>query len=40
MPDAATLRGVQVEFMDAACDDLWPGQRRVTDDSNDLGKNA
>ncbi|MFG3532371.1 hypothetical protein ACGF8B_37430 [Streptomyces sp. NPDC047917] len=37
--DAATLRGVQAEFMDAAYDDLWPGRQRVTV-SSDLGRNA
>ncbi|GAA1321335.1 hypothetical protein GCM10009647_054290 [Streptomyces sanglieri] len=37
--DAATLRGVQVEFMDAAYDDLWPGRQLVTA-SSDLGRNA
>ncbi|MEL5957878.1 hypothetical protein AADR41_24480 [Streptomyces sp. CLV115] len=37
--DAATLRGVQAEFMDAAYDDLWPGRHRVTA-SSDSGRNA
>ncbi|MFD7528502.1 hypothetical protein ACFV8E_13055 [Streptomyces sp. NPDC059849] len=37
--DAATLRGVQAEFMDAAYDDLWPGRQRVTA-SSDSGRNA
>lgn len=37
--DAATLRGVQTEFMDAAYDDLWPGRQRVTA-SSDSGRNA
>ncbi|WP_416958862.1 hypothetical protein [Streptomyces sp. Agncl-13] len=31
--DASALRGPQVEFMDAAYDDLWPGQRRAAGDS-------
>ncbi|WP_353943417.1 hypothetical protein ABII15_18395 [Streptomyces sp. HUAS MG91] len=26
--DVASLRGSQVQFMDASYDDLWPGQRR------------
>ncbi|MEU2673060.1 hypothetical protein ABZ622_30210 [Streptomyces sp. NPDC007164] len=37
--DAATLRGVQAEFMDAAYDDLWPGRQRVTA-PGDLGRNT
>ncbi|ULR53856.1 hypothetical protein [Streptomyces deccanensis] len=27
--DASALRGPQVQFMDAAYDDMWPGQRRA-----------
>jgi hypothetical protein len=30
--DASELRGPQAEFMDAAYDDMWPGQRRTTGD--------
>lgn len=31
--DVSALRGLQVQFMDAAYDDLWPGQRRASGDS-------
>ncbi|WTO33261.1 hypothetical protein OG399_43390 [Streptomyces achromogenes] len=31
--DSAALRGPQAQFMDAAYDDMWPGQRRATGDS-------
>ncbi|MGQ7754566.1 hypothetical protein ACUN29_40115 (plasmid) [Streptomyces sp. WC2508] len=37
--DAATLRGVQVEFMDAAYDDLWPGRQREAA-AGESGRNA
>lgn len=30
--DASALRGPQVQFMDAAYDDMWPGQRRAAGD--------
>ncbi|MFE2286453.1 hypothetical protein ACFXDJ_20085 [Streptomyces sp. NPDC059443] len=29
LADASALRGSQVQFMDAAYDDLWPGRRRA-----------
>lgn len=31
--DPSALRGPQAQFMDAAYDDMWPGQRRATGDS-------
>lgn len=31
--DSSALRGPQAQFMDAAYDDMWPGQRRATGDS-------
>ncbi|WP_405927168.1 hypothetical protein [Streptomyces sp. NBC_00035] len=31
--DVSALRGPQVQFFDAAYDDMWPGQRRATGDS-------
>ncbi len=30
--DASALRGPQVQFMDAAYDDMWPGRRRAAGD--------
>lgn len=30
--DASALRGTQVQFMDAAYEDMWPGQRRAAGD--------
>ncbi|MER7179125.1 hypothetical protein ABT404_06535 [Streptomyces hyaluromycini] len=32
MAGASGLRGSQVQFMDAAYDDMWPGQRRAAGD--------
>ncbi|MFZ3566825.1 hypothetical protein ACOKM5_07625 [Streptomyces sp. BH097] len=31
--NVSSLRGPQVQFMDASYDDLWPGQRRAAGDS-------
>ncbi|MGW0903132.1 hypothetical protein [Streptomyces sp. NPDC002853] len=38
--DATALRGPQVQFMDAAYDDLWPGQRRAPHVSSTTGRDA
>ncbi|MEU5689646.1 hypothetical protein [Streptomyces venezuelae] len=38
--DASALRGPQVQFMDAAYDDLWPGQRRAAQLSGTTGRDA
>ncbi|MFH9474250.1 hypothetical protein ACH4L7_10395 [Streptomyces anulatus] len=32
LADASALRGPQVQFFDAAYDDMWPGQRRAAGD--------
>ncbi|MET8570108.1 hypothetical protein [Streptomyces sp. NPDC004783] len=32
MSDTSALRGPQAQFMDAAYDDMWPGQRRAAGD--------
>ncbi|MFJ3407694.1 hypothetical protein [Promicromonospora sp. NPDC090134] len=33
LADPSALRGPQVQFFDAAYDDMWPGQRRAAGDS-------
>ncbi|MEU9207715.1 hypothetical protein AB0D27_07095 [Streptomyces sp. NPDC048415] len=33
LADASALRGPQVQFFDAAYDDMWPGQRRAAGDA-------